>query len=55
MKAKGLRPVLVTQAPLRRAVARVIAGTLPVLSLDEIPPSMPMQVVQVAEPGAAHG
>ncbi|HTQ72039.1 MAG TPA: flagellar biosynthesis protein FlhA, partial [Acidocella sp.] len=55
MKAKGLRPVLVTQASLRRAVARVVAGTLPVLSLDEIPASMPMQVVQVAEPVPAHG
>jgi flagellar biosynthesis protein FlhA len=55
MKAKGQRPVLVVQASLRRAVAKAVNGLIPVISLDEIPDSMSMQVVQTAEPAGVHG
>ena len=36
---------------LRRAVARTVTGVLPVLGLEEIPETMPLQVVHTAEPG----
>jgi flagellar biosynthesis protein FlhA len=55
MRARGQKPVLVVQGVVRRAVARAITGIMPVLGLEEIPETMPMQVVQTAEPGAAHG
>jgi flagellar biosynthesis protein FlhA len=50
MRARGQKPVLVVQGALRRAVARTVAGVLPVLGLEEIPETMPLQVVQTAEP-----
>jgi flagellar biosynthesis protein FlhA len=52
MRARGLKPVLVVQAAIRRAVARAIAGLMPVLALEEIPETLPLQVVQTAEPPA---
>ncbi|HEY1858039.1 flagellar biosynthesis protein FlhA [Acidocella sp.] len=51
MRARGQKPVLVVQGTLRRAVARTVTGVLPVLGLEEIPETMPLQVVQTAEPG----
>ena len=51
MRARGQKPVLVVQGGLRRAVARTVTGVLPVLGLEEIPETMPLQVVQTAEPG----
>jgi flagellar biosynthesis protein FlhA len=51
MRARGQKPVLVVQGGLRRAVARTVVGVLPVLGLEEIPETMPLQVVQTAEPG----
>jgi flagellar biosynthesis protein FlhA len=51
MRTRGQKPVLVVQSGLRRAVARVVMGVLPVLGLEEIPETMPLQVVQTAEPG----
>jgi flagellar biosynthesis protein FlhA len=55
MRARGLKPVLVVPAALRRAVARAAAGLIPVVALEEIPDTMPLQVVQSAEPGVVHG
>jgi len=54
MRARGMKPVLVVQAAWRRAVARVVAGLLPVLALEEIPETLKLQVVATAEPGAVH-
>jgi flagellar biosynthesis protein FlhA len=51
MKARGRKPVLVIQGALRRAVARVIGAIIPVIALEEIPESMPLQVVHTAGPG----
>jgi len=51
MRRRGQKPVLVVQAPVRRAVAKAIGGVMPVLSLEEIPEAMALQVVQNAEPG----
>jgi flagellar biosynthesis protein FlhA len=51
MRARGQKPVLVVQGSLRRAVARTVTGVLPVLGLEEIPETMPLQVVHTAEPG----
>ncbi|MDE8347304.1 MAG: FHIPEP family type III secretion protein, partial [Acidocella sp.] len=55
MRARGIKPVLVVQAAIRRAVARAIGGLMPVLALEEIPETLPLQVVHTAEPtpGAA--
>lgn len=55
MRARGLKPVLIVPAALRRAVARAAAGLIPVVALEEIPDTMPLQVVQSAEPGVANG
>jgi flagellar biosynthesis protein FlhA len=55
MRARGQKPILVVQGAIRRAVARVVAGLIPVIALEEIPETLPMQVVQTAEPGGAHG
>ena len=55
MRARGLKPVLIVPAALRRAVARASAGLIPVVALEEIPDTMPLQVVQSAETGAANG
>jgi len=55
MRARGLKPVLVVPAALRRAVARAAAGLIPVVALEEIPDTMPLQVVQSAEPGVVNG
>ena len=54
MRARGAKPVLVVQAAMRRAVAKCVNGLLPVIALEEIPETMPLQVVHTAEP-AAHG
>jgi len=54
MRAKGARPVLVVQANMRRAVARTVSGLLPVVALEEIPETMPLQVITTAEPGGVH-
>jgi len=55
MKARGMKPVLVVQGAVRRAVARVIQGIMPVLALEEIPETMNLSVVQTAEPGGRNG
>jgi flagellar biosynthesis protein FlhA len=55
MRGRGQKPVLVVQAALRRALARVVGGLLPVIALEEIPETMALQVVHTAEPGGAHG
>jgi flagellar biosynthesis protein FlhA len=55
MKARGRKPVLVIQGGLRRAVARVIGAIIPVIALEEIPESMPLQVVHTAGPGQTDG
>jgi flagellar biosynthesis protein FlhA len=52
MRQRGIKPLLVVQGALRRAVARTVSGILPVVALEEIPESMPLQVVQNAAPGA---
>jgi len=52
MRGRGIKPLLVVQGALRRAVARSIGSILPVVALEEIPESMPLQVVQTAAPGA---
>ncbi|MDE1905494.1 MAG: flagellar type III secretion system protein FlhA [Rhodospirillales bacterium] len=50
MRARGSKPVLVVQAAMRRAVAKCVSGLLPVIALEEIPETMPLQVVHTAEP-----
>ena len=55
MKARGRKPVLVIQGGLRRAVARIIGSIIPVVALEEIPESMPLQVVYNAAPGQNDG
>jgi flagellar biosynthesis protein FlhA len=55
MKTRGRKPVLVIQGGLRRAVARVISAIIPVIALEEIPESMPLQVVHTAGPGQSDG
>jgi flagellar biosynthesis protein FlhA len=55
MKARGRKPVLVIQGGLRRAVGRIIGATIPVIALEEIPESMPLQVVHTAGPGQSDG
>ena len=50
MRSRGQKPVLVVQAGLRRAVAKTIGAVMPVIALEEIPETMPLQVVQTAEP-----
>jgi flagellar biosynthesis protein FlhA len=54
MRGRGQKPVLVVQGALRRAVARAIGAVMPVIALEEIPETMPLQVVQTAEPGAVN-
>jgi hypothetical protein len=51
MKARGRKPVLVIQGGLRRAIARVVGSIIPVIALEAIPESMPLQVVHTAGPG----
>ncbi|NNM56470.1 flagellar biosynthesis protein FlhA [Acidocella sp.] len=55
MRQRGLKPVLVVQGLTRRAVARATGGLIPVLALEEIPETLPLQVVHTAEPGPANG
>ena len=55
MKARGRKPVLVIQGGLRRAIARVVGSIIPVIALEEIPDSMPLQVVHTAGPGQSDG
>ena len=50
MRARGAKPVLVVQAAMRRAVAKCVSGLLPVIALEEIPETMPLQVIHTAEP-----
>ena len=47
--------VLQVQGLTRLAVARAIGGLIPVLALEEIPETLPLQVVHTAEPGPANG
>jgi flagellar biosynthesis protein FlhA len=54
MRAKGAKPVLVVQAAMRRAVARTVPGIIPVIALEEIPETTPLQVITTAEPGAGN-
>lgn len=49
MRAQGAKPVLVVQGALRRAVARAVAGLIPVIALEEIPDTTPLQVITTAE------
>jgi len=51
MRGRGLKPVLVVQGSMRRAVARTVGSAIPVIALEEIPESMVLQVVQTAIPG----
>jgi len=53
MKAKGQKPLLVVQGALRKVIARIVAGIIPVIGLEEIPETLPLQVVQTAMPGRA--
>jgi flagellar biosynthesis protein FlhA len=55
MRLRGLKPVLVVPMVLRRAVARAVSGIIPVVALEEIPETLPLQVVQTTEPGGANG
>jgi flagellar biosynthesis protein FlhA len=55
MRGRGQKPVLVVQGAIRRAVARAVSGVMPVIALEEIPETLPLQVVQTAEPGGANG
>ncbi len=55
MRLRGMKPVLVVQGVIRRAIARAIGGIIPVLALEEIPETLPLQVVHTAEPGATNG
>ncbi len=55
MRSRGQKPVLVVQGTIRRAVARALSGVMPVIALEEIPDTLPLQVVQTAEPGGGHG
>jgi flagellar biosynthesis protein FlhA len=54
MRARAAKPVLVVQAAMRRAVARAVAPLIPVVALEEIPETLPLQVVHTAEPGGAN-
>ena len=49
MRARSAKPVLVVQAAMRRAVAKCVSGIIPVIALEEIPETMPLQVVHTAE------
>lgn len=51
MRKLGAKPLLVVQSALRRPIAKIIGGILPVIALEEIPEIMPLQVVHTAEPG----
>lgn len=55
MRAHGALPVLVVQAAMRRAIARCVHGIIPVIALEEIPETMPMQVIHAAEPEPVNG
>ena len=55
MRGRGLKPILVVQGPLRRAIARTIGSVIPVIALEEIPESMVLQVVYTAAPGRDEG
>jgi flagellar biosynthesis protein FlhA len=55
MKTRGRKPVLVIHGGLRRAVARIVGAIIPVIALEEIPESIPLQVVHTAGPGQSDG
>ncbi len=54
MRSRGQKPVLVVQGLLRRSVARTLGSIIPVIALEEVPETMPLQVVETAEPGREH-
>ncbi|GAN80053.1 flagellar biosynthesis protein FlhA [Acidocella aminolytica] len=55
MRARGMKPVLVVQAAMRRAVAKCVQGVIQVIALEEIPETTPLQVVQASDPVPANG
>lgn len=55
MRARGMKPVLVVQAAIRRAVAKCVQGVIHVIALEEIPETMPLQVVHASDPVPANG
>ena len=55
MRARGALPVLVVQAALRRAIAKCVHGLIPVIALEEIPETMPLQVIHTAESEPING
>lgn len=55
MRSRNLRPVLVVQVGMRRAVAKCVHGIIPVIALEEIPETMPLQVIPTVELEATHG
>lgn len=55
MRARGALPVLVVQAVMRRAIAKCVHGLIPVIALEEIPETMPLQVIYTAEPEPTNG
>lgn len=55
MRAQGIRPLLVVQAGMRRAVAKCVHGVIPVIALEEIPETIPLQVIPIAEMEPVNG
>lgn len=55
MRARGALPLLVVQAAMRRAIAKCVHGLIPVIALEEIPETMPLQVIYTAEPEPTNG
>lgn len=55
MRARGALPVLIVQAVMRRAIAKCVHGLIPVIALEEIPETMPLQVIYTAEPEPMNG
>jgi flagellar biosynthesis protein FlhA len=55
MRGRGIKPVLVVPALLRRVVARACAGQIAVVALEEIPDTVALQVVHSAGPGEGEG
>lgn len=55
MRARGALPVLVVQASMRRAIAKCVHGLIPVIALEEIPETMPLQVIHTAEQEPVNG
>ncbi len=53
LSAAGRKPVIVIQGGLRRGVARIISAIIPVIALEEIPDTTPLQVIYTAAPGTS--